>query len=255
TGCYVLNDNTHSTLVTTLLLAWKLRQDERYLLAAKRGGDFLVTAQMPEPQPAWAQQYDEQMQPAWSRAFEPSAICGRESQAAMWTLLKLSAATGDMKYLQPVAKALPYLRKSLLPGNKLARFYELQTNRPLYFERGAGGKGFSLTYSDTKASSNYGWVWDSELDAIEAIGRKIARKEPVVFPRTEKERWYSPPTEQDISTILAELKVDGSWTETQDERGIMRDAQGKKIAPKGGVIYSDTFVQNVHALSAWLKAK
>ncbi len=255
TGCYVLNDNTHATLMSTLLMAWKLRADERYLAAAKRGGDFLVTAQMPEPQPAWAQQYNAEMQPVWSRAFEPSSVSGRESQAAMWALLKLSEASGDKKYLPPVAKALGYLRKSLLPGNKLARFYELQTNKPLFFERGEGGKGFELTYSDKKASSNYGWVWDSELDAIEATGRKIARNEPVTFPRTEKERWSSPPTDQDITQILREQKPDGSWTETQDERGIMRDANGKKTQPKGGVIYSDTFVQNVRALSAWLKTK
>lgn len=255
TGCYVLNDNTHATLMNTLLLAWQLRKDERCLEAARRGGDFLITAQMPDPQPAWAQQYNAEMQPVWSRAFEPSSISGRESQAAMWALLKLSAATGDKKYLPPVAKALAYLRKSLLPGNKLARFYELQTNKPLYFERGEGGKGFNLTYSDKKASSNYGWVWDSELDAIETLGRKIVRNEPVVFPRTEKERWSSPPTEKDIATILSEQKPDGSWTETQDERGIMRDASGKKTSPKGGVIYSDTFVQNVRALSIWLKAQ
>lgn len=255
TGCYVLNDNTHATLMETLLLAWTLRQDEKFLTAARRAGDFLITAQMPAPQPAWAQQYNADMQPVWSRAFEPSAISGRESQAAMWALLKLAAATGDKKYLPPVAKAVSYLRQSLLPGDKLARFYELQTNRPLYFQRGEGGKGFELTYSDQRASSNYGWVWDSELEAIEATGRKIFRNEPVVFPRTEKERWSSPPTNVDIASILSEQKPDGSWTETKDERGTMRDTDGKKTAPKGGVIHSDAFVQNVRALSAWLKAQ
>lgn len=255
TGCYVLNDNTHATLMSTLLLAWQLRGDAKYLDAAKRGGDFLITAQMPNPQPAWAQQYDANTQPAWSRAFEPSAICGRESQSAMWALLKLTAATGDKKYLAPLPRALAYLRQSLLPDGRIARYYELQTNKPLYFERGEGGKGFELTYSDKKASSNYGWKWDSELDAIEAIGRKLGKGEPVIFPRVEKERWSSPPTEQDIATILAEQKPDGSWTTTDDERGVMRDASGKKIKPAGGVIYSLDFVQNVKAMSAWLKAK
>lgn len=254
TGCYVLNDNTHATLMTTLLLAWELRKDERSLAAAKRAGDFLVLAQMPDPQPAWAQQYDANMQPVWSRAFEPASISGRESQAVMWALLKLSVVTGDMKYLTPVARAVAYLRKSLLPGNQVARFYELNTNKPLYFERGPNGKGFEITYSDKRASSNYGWVWASELDAIEAAGRQIFRKESVVFPRTEKERWSSPPTAQDIAEILREQKADGSWTESAGDRGVMRDVQGKKTSPKGGVIHSDAFVQNVHALSAWIKA-
>jgi len=254
TGCYVLNDNTHASLMSTLILAWQLRGDQRYLNAAKRGGDFLLTAQMPDPQPAWGQQYNADMQPVWSRQFEPTAICGRESQAAMWALLKLAAASGDKKYLLPVAKAIPYLRSVLLPGNKLARFYELNTNKPIYFERGEGGKGFELTYSDKRASSNYGWVWDSELEALQALGSKIARGEEVKFPRVEKERWSSPPTDDDVRTILAEQKADGSWTATDDERGMMRDANGKKTQPTGGVIYSLDFTQNVKALSAWLKA-
>lgn len=254
TGCYVLNDNTHATLMSTLLLAGQLRGDQKYIDAAKRGGDFLVTSQMPDPQPAWGQQYNAEMQPVWSRQFEPTAICGRESQAAMWALLKLSAATGDKKYLPPIAKAVTYLRTVLLPGNQVARFYELQTNKPIYFERGPGGKGFELTYSDKKASSNYGWKWDSELDAIQATGSKIARGEKVDFPRVEKERWSSPPTEEDIKTILAEMKPDGSWTATDDERGVMRNSEGKKVKPEGGVLYSLDFNQNVKALSVWLKA-
>ena len=256
TGCYVLNDNTHATLMSTLILAWQLRGDVKYLEAAKRGGDFLIAAQMPDPQPAWAQQYDAEMRPAWSRAFEPSAICGRESQSAMWALLKLAAATGDKKYLAPLPRALAYLRKSLLPDGRIARYYELQTNKPLYLERGEGGKGFVLTYSDQKASSNYGWKWESELEALESFRQKIERGEKVVFPRVEKERWASPPTEAEIAMILKEQKADGSWPVTDEERGWMRDAAGgKKTRPAGGVIYSLDFVQNVKALSAWLRAR
>lgn len=255
TGCYVLNDNTHATLMSTLVLAWQLRGDAKYLEAAKRGGDFLVAAQMPDPQPAWAQQYDAEMHPSWSRAFEPSAICGRESQSAMWALLKLAAVTGDKQYLAPLPRAIAYLRISLLPDGRMARYYELQTNKPLYFERGEGGKGFVMTYSDEKASSNYGWKWDSELEALESLRQRIERGEAVVFPRVEKERWSSPPTEADIEMILKEQKDDGSWPVTDEERGWMRDAGGKKTRPACGVIYSLDFVQNVRTLSMWLKAK
>ena len=232
--------------MSTLLLAWQLRGDSKYLNAAKRAGDFLVTAQMPDPQPAWAQQYNAEMQPVWSRAFEPTSICGRESQSAMWALLKLAVATGDKRYLPSVEKAITYLRTVQLPGSKLARFYELNTNKPLYFQRGPSGKGFELTYSNQKASSNYGWVWDSELDALQVAGSQIARGEPVPFPRTEKERWSSPPTDADIATILKEQAANGSWPVTDDERGIMRDANGKKTKPAGGVIYSLDFTQNVN---------
>jgi PelA/Pel-15E family pectate lyase len=255
TGCYVLNDNLHATAIRTLYLASVLHQNTGALAAAKKAGDFLLLAQMPDPQPAWAQQYDADMHPAWSRAFEPSSICGRESQAVMWVLLKLAMATGDHKYLQPIPKAVSYLRGSLLPDGKIARFYELQTNKPLYFERGQGGKGFVLTHDDRRASSNYGWTWDSELDAIEAAHADISKGARPVFPPTEKERWNLPPTDKEVAEIMAAMNADGAWVEHGDERGFIRDAAGKKQSPAFGVIHSDTFVQNVRALAAWLKAK
>ena len=51
------------------------------LAAAKRGGDFLLLAQMPEPQPAWCQQYHPDMHPVWARKFEPPAIACSESES------------------------------------------------------------------------------------------------------------------------------------------------------------------------------
>ena len=46
---YTLNDNTLSDVITTLLDAWEVYDDDRYLKAAQRGGDFLLLAQLPEP--------------------------------------------------------------------------------------------------------------------------------------------------------------------------------------------------------------
>ena len=68
-GHYTLNDNTHRDCVMTLLDAAKRLGKPEYRAAALRGGDFLIAAQLPEPQPAWAQQYNPQMEPAWARAF------------------------------------------------------------------------------------------------------------------------------------------------------------------------------------------
>ena len=66
---------------------------------------------MPDPQPAWAQQYNYDMHPIWARQFEPPAITGGESQDAIETLLKIYRATGDKKYLEPIPRALAYLKK------------------------------------------------------------------------------------------------------------------------------------------------
>ncbi|MCB1077634.1 MAG: polysaccharide lyase, partial [Verrucomicrobiae bacterium] len=159
-GCYVTNDELMTRCVTTLLRAHEIygASDSRYLDALRRAGDFLILAQMPDPQPAWAQQYDEQMIPCWSRAFEPPAISSRESEEILRSLIQIAGVTQDKRYLEPVPKALAYLIQSELPSGKLSRFYELETNRPLYFTRGAGGQGFVMTYDDSKVSSNYGWI-------------------------------------------------------------------------------------------------
>ncbi len=253
TGCYVTNDDMHATMIRTLLMAGAAYKEARYNDAAKRAGEFLLVARMPDPQPAWAQQYDAQMQPSWSRAFECPAISGRESQAIMWSLLTLTAATGEKKFLEPIPPAVAYFRKSLLPDGRLARYYELQTNKPLYFTRGKGGKGWELTYEDDKTASNYGWKWDSQLDAIEATTRRLSTGG--VAPGV----YTLPPlplaTEADIASIISGLSPEGAWAEKEGDRGIMRDAAGKKTSPAGGVIHSEAFSKNVALLSRWLKAQ
>lgn len=253
TGCYVTNDNMHATLIRTLLLAGQAYKEPRYTDAAKRAGDFLLLARMPDPQPAWAQQYDANMQPVWSRAFEPPAISGRESQAVMWSLLTLTAATGEKKYLQPLPAAISYLGKSKLPEGKLARFYELQTNKPLYFKRGPGGKGHELTYDDDRTASNYGWKWDPELDGIQRTMQRL--QVGGVPPGVYQLPPLTTPTDAEAGAILAAMNKDGAWAETKEERGIMRNAEGKKTSPPGGVVHSETLVKNVRQLCLWLKSK
>src|SRR5436305_67082 len=83
------------------------------------------------PPPAWAQQYNAQMQRAWARKFEPPSVTGGESQGVIRILMDVYRQTGDRKYLEPIPRALDYLQKSEVSAERLARFYELKTNRPL----------------------------------------------------------------------------------------------------------------------------
>ncbi len=247
TGCYVLNDDLTATALETMLLAWQTHGDERYLASAKKAGDFFLLAQMPDPQPAWAQQYDAAMQPSWSRQFEPTALCGRESQRLLWSLLRLTEATGDQKYLSPFPKALAYLKSCLTKNNTLPRFREIKTNQPIFFTRGKGGKGWELTFEEKRLADNYGWFIASELNEIEAtylhvkaggkIGDLSKRSPDELTAQAEK--------------ILAAQDPRGAWTEP----GTIRDASGKKTDPKGGIIASLTFEENVRVLVEYLKEK
>ncbi len=242
TGCYVTNDELMSRGIDTLLLASAIYKDTKYLDAARRAGDFLLLAQLPEPQPIWAQQYNAQMQPVWGRAFEPTALTSRESQAIMRSLIALFRATNDKKYLEPIPRALAYLRRSLRPDGKLARFYEIRTNKPLYFTRGPNAQGHVLTYSDQNLASNYGFLITPDMEGIESDYQAVLQGKPAAA--------LPMPTQTEIQKIITSLDARGAWTEA----GTVRDAKSQKQQPKGGIIRSATFIENVRALCRFIKA-
>jgi len=234
-GCYLTNDRISLHAIETLLEAHAAYQKQEYLEAALRGGDFLLRAQMPEPQPAWAQQYDRRMQPVWDRSFEPPAITAFESQDVLETLMLLYRRTGQQRFLDAVPSALAYLRRSLLDDGKLARFYELKTNRPLYFTR-----HYRITHDRGEMPDHYQFVVNSRLDGITFRYRILARGGPSAeLPEPTRAELGA-----EASRILAAMDDRGAWTES----GFVRDRDGKKVQPAGGIIRSDTFIRNITLL-------
>jgi len=238
TGRYFLNDNVTQNAVRTMLLAHAIYGDRRYLEAAERAGEFLILAQMPEPQPAWAQQYNPAMEPVWDRKFEPPAITGHESQSAMDVLLLLHEKTGKKKYLKPMPRALAYLKKSLLPSGQLARFYELKTNKPLYFYR--RGKAYFLTYDDRRVPNHYSFHRESRLATIEAEYQRLLAGKPKPASK--------PPTNAEVARILTAQDKRGAWV----QRGVLRH---HKVEPASGIIQCQTFIDHAGILCAWLRAR
>jgi hypothetical protein len=239
TGCYVINDDLIADAMHTMLRAYEVYGDARYFECAKKAGQFFVLAQMPEPQPAWAQQYDKDMKPVWGRAFEVAAITSRESETAMEALMMLSRATGDKRWLAPILKALSYLRKSLRTDGTLARYHEMRTNKPLYFRRAKGG-GHELTYSDDNPASNYGFIIEPILDDIEAEYQRVNAMPKPGGERPIKES----PAElaKAAREIIAELDERGAWV----QHGVKM--KHNKGMPPSGVIFSEVFAKNVATL-------
>jgi hypothetical protein len=242
TGGYSINDRVTLNVIKSMLLARDVYSDARYRDAAERGGAFLIAAQMPDPQPAWAQQYDRQMHPVWDRKFEPPAITGLESQDALETLLLLHRKTGDKKYLEPIPRALAYLKKSRLPDGRIARFYELKTNRPLYFTH-----DYELTYDGTRVPAHYGFVFDSRLDAIET---DYLRQRDGQLARPDDTPRLTPELVAAAQKAIAGLDSRGAWTEP----GTVRNEEGRKVTPREGVISSATFIQNMRTLATLIAA-
>ena len=236
---YTLNDNVCGYVAETLLTAHRVYGEERYRKALERLGDFLLLAQMPEPQPAWAQQYNEAMKPIWARKFEPPAIAGDESQEVIETLLAIHAATGRKKYLEPIPQALTYLKRSLLEDGRLARYYELRTNRPLYMSR--RGKIYSLTYSDAKLPAHYGWKSASRLPEL------TRRYQDAQAGRSDR----SPVTMQEVRRVIAALDSQGRWVSQYNGERLV----GQAKMPRGAkYLSSETFSRNMTLLSEFLMA-
>ncbi|MCI0461334.1 MAG: hypothetical protein L0Z62_30670 [Gemmataceae bacterium] len=244
-GYYTLNDNTLADVVDTLLEAARTYGEAKYRQAVDRAGGFLLLAQLPEPQPAWAQQYDFDMHPAWARKFEPPAVTGGESFGAMRTLLRLYRETGEKKYLEPLPRALAYFKRSRLADGRLARFYEMKTNKPLYFTR-----DYKLTYDDGDVPTHYAFkVADrtsqvaKEYDDLRQLSAEDLKKLPApARPRvTEKLR-------AQVKAVLAALDKEGRWVEEGRLRSHGADDPTRRI------ISCQTFVRNVGVLSTYLAA-
>ena len=243
---YTFNDNTISDVIDMFLEAARIYDKPEYLEAAEKGGGFILLAQMPDPQPAWAQQYDLDMHPAWARRFEPPSVTGGESQGILETLMVLYRETGKKKYLEPVPRVLEYLKRSTVPesdseiyrraaragGPVLARFYELRTNRPLYVTKGtqirvkgsstARIDGYELSYSDASVITHYGVLTSGgRLAGIERAYGRLAAADPQTLRRPGKLRGLSPWSERparplssgDIQRIVDGMDSRGAWVE------------------------------------------
>ncbi|MFB3825343.1 MAG: pectate lyase [Bryobacteraceae bacterium] len=245
---YTFNDNSIADDIDMMLEAAEIYKNPRFRASAERGGEFILMAQMPEPQPGWAQQYDRDMHPAWARVFEPPSITGGEAHSVMKTLLLLYAETGDRKYLEPIPRALAYYERSFLPPAQnrtearrrfapgepvLARFFELKTNRPLYITKGtmirAKGlgsirpDGYQLSYSDESVITHYGvltsgaWVAPlrAEYEKAAAAPRRRGAKLHGLSPWATGNR--APLDAQvgaaQVRRLLDSMDERGAWTE------------------------------------------
>ncbi|MGI9474517.1 MAG: pectate lyase [Rubripirellula sp.] len=249
-GFYTLNDNTMGDVIETLLDAWDIYGEQRFLDAAVRGGEFFLLAQLPEPQPGWAQQYDRSMHPAWARKFEPPAVSGGESQRVMQTLMLLYRRTSTptnptQRFLEPLPRAIDYYRKSELADGQMARFYELHSNRPLYFTR-----DYQLTYASDDMPTHYAFIVKSNLDRIERELHELQSDPADALQPSSSRLSVKRTSKLDALTakVIESLDERGAWV----EEGQLR-YHGEQDSTRE-VIRSTTFVRNLLQLARWMDA-
>lgn len=238
---YTLNDGLAGTVVRTLIAAHQTYGDDRYRQAMIRFGDFLLLAQLPEPQPAWAQQYNFEMHPMWARKFEPPAVAGVESIDAIDTLLTIHEATGQAKYLDATTPAIQWLKRSKLPDGQISRFYELRTNRPLYFVRDT----YELTYDDSNLPTHYSFKSKPGIEKIESRIAQIKEN-----GRTKPSVSSLKSLAADAQKLIAQLDAAGRWLVGPDGKPLEANVQ---IDPSKAVISSATFSKNLTRLAQYVR--
>lgn len=252
---YTLNDNAMRDCIRVMLDAHKRYGKPEHLAAAKKAGEFLLLAQLPEPQPAWAQQYNARMEPDWARAFEPPAVTAGESAGATGILMDLYIETGDEKYLQPIPAVIAWWKRSEIAPGRWARYYELGTNKPIYGDR--DGKIYHrLDQISEERRTGYGWEGGfnvaSTIRRYEQLmkeGREAALKKREPRPlsaKTKAERARS--LEPRVREVIAALDSQGRWI---TKGKFSKEVKGLEFADR---IETRVYIENMRVLCDYLEA-
>ena len=232
---YTFNDNAINDCIDVMLTAYHTYGKREYLDAARRGGDFIILSQLPQPQAGWAQQYDENLQPASARWFEPAACNGAVTPRNMRTLMQLYLETGEDKYLKPITAAIGWLERSRLPDGQWARFYEPGTNRPLYVNMDR-----EVVYEFVNIRPGYSWMSTYGIPGVIERYRELMAKGRQAY-LADRDR---APTRADKQERLKALNP------RVREIIAALDDQGRWVT--GGRITCRTFISNVETLSEYL---
>ena len=136
-----------------------------------------------------------------------------------------------------------------MPDGRLARFYELKKNKPLYFVRDT----YELTYSDGDMPTHYAFKVSGEqrIASIEAYLDRVRNKNRQVLREESLERWRGEVDETDVTEvaeIVALLDDRGRWV----EEGSMRPAERGQPRIPARVISCRTFNRNLRKLARYI---
>jgi len=240
---YTFNDGAINDCIKIMLRAHQMYGKSEYLDCAKRGGDFIILSQVPSPQAGWAQQYSQDLKPVWARSFEPPGVCSAVTRSNIYTLVDLYLYTKDKKYLEPVPKAIDWLKTSKIGEGLWARLYELGTNRPIYGDREDGDK-IHYDYEKISQREKQSYAWQSNWGiekAFEYYERAIQQDIPSTTTkksiprRVDRTRHVSDELKSKVKDIIEAVDDDGRWLRNE-------------------MISSEVFVRNAHVLCDYLEA-
>lgn len=285
TSYYTLNDGSAMGNIEVLVEAYERLGDRRFLQAARRAVEFLVTIQGPEDQAAWAEQYDPKtMRPVKARTHEPAGFVIRESEQVIELLEIFYLMTGERRYLKPIAGCLAWFdrvnRESVEFKRPPARYYEFGTNLPIYNLRtektNAAGYGlYRWSHTDSQGDGEglyrFG-VGQSETRPVVDVSpiRKKYERISALSPaeaRAEYQKRFGtwdrpeegnrrPLGNSSVADVIAAMDSRGGWL--RDDVRVLRVIPGSQGMNPGTFEtirgYSTaTFVRNLKRLIAYAK--
>lgn len=228
------NDGGINDCIRVLIEAYQSgERDAAIEKSLRRAARFMMISQLPPPQPGWAQQYNEFLQPAWARTFEPPSVCPAVTVKNLDTLLDLYLTLGDRTLLEPIPDALRWLREVRMQNGKWARFVELGTNKALYYDR---GRIRVDSVADLHPERRTGYAYQTQLQPqLDAVSKRYQKAFHVGHDRWREQENAKPSPGEMTKRLQSLSRHVHKILETQEPSGawISRRDRFKKRPPKG----------------------
>ncbi len=210
------NDHGINDCIRVMIEADTYYNNDDFAVSLKNAGRFLMISQLPPPQAGWAQQYNEYLQPAWARTFEPPSVCPSVSLRNIHTLIDLYIHTGEERYLEPIPDAIRWLKASRMPNGKWGRFLELGTNKALYYDRGRI-RVDSLQDLSLERRTGYGYETDLQeaLEAAELRFQQISHPGDAAMKQDQEPGMKE--LEEKVRQIIQDQDKSGRWIAQRDK--------------------------------------
>ncbi len=258
------NDGGINDCISVMIEAHQYYDDDAAIeKSLRKAVRFLMISQLPPPQPGWAQQYNEFLQPAWARTYEPPAVCPLVTIKNINTLIDLYLLLGSETLLEPIPDALRWLHDVRMENGNWARFVELGTNKALYYDRDRI-RVDSVSELHPERSTGYGYETNLEA-ALEAGARRYEKAMRLGDDGLSKEE--NPELTKEKATkrlkelsglvkkILESQESSGVWL-TKDDRFKTRMPKGVRWNGQYTVmdrISSSVFNRNVSVLCEYIE--
>jgi len=211
------NDGGINDCLSVMMDAHRNYGKQAHFDSINNAGWFIMLSQLPPPQSGWIQQYNDYLQPAWARVFEPPAVCPLVTVRNINTLMDLYLYTGKDRYLEPIPDAFNWLHSCRLPNGKWARFVEIGTGQPLYYDRGRIRVNSTAELSPERST---GYRYETDLNNQLKLAKK--RFEGITEWSRDaylKRRDRKLSRDEILEKLEASQKEVGDVISTQDEAG------------------------------------